>query len=75
MRQRPGVPGPRAVRVGSGGTVRAAGGRLGLCGGGPLSTWLPDSRALLWLGTALSDTVACGRSGSRTLGAQLLPTP
>jgi hypothetical protein len=54
VRRRPGVPGPRAVRVASRGTVRAAGGRLGLCGGGPLATWLPDSGALLQAGCAVA---------------------
>lgn len=32
----------RAVRVGSSGSGRAARGPLGLCGGRPLATWLPD---------------------------------
>lgn len=42
MRWRPGVPGYRAVRVGSCGSLRAAGGR----GGRPVATWLAASRAL-----------------------------
>lgn len=35
-----GVPRARADRVGSSGSVRATGGRLVLCGAGPVATWL-----------------------------------
>lgn len=38
-----GVPRPRAVRVGSSGSMRTTGGCLVLCGAEPVATWLPAS--------------------------------
>lgn len=83
MRQRPGVLGPRALRVGSSGSVRAGVWACVKAGRWPHGCQIPERCCRLAarrLGTALSDTLACGRSGSGALEAgvrlpQLLPTP
>lgn len=85
MRPRPGGPGPAPLGLAP---VGQCGLRAGLwacvkAGRWPHGCQVPERYfrlAARRLGTALSDTVACGRSGSGTLGAgvrlpQLLPTP